>query len=472
MSFVSIKFITFFVILIILLKLIRGNKQHQIILLVASYIFYISWSWEFLVLLILMSIIMWKLALIIQKKKDSNKNSKLVLFTGIGVALITLGFFKYYNFFIDTFTSVFNLNINTLKIIMPLGISFYTFQAISYIADVYLGKMKASKSILKVLLYISFFPQIISGPIVKAHDFFPQLEEEKIITTDRLSYGLQRFVVGAFKKVVIADRLAVCVNCIYSAPNAYSGLSLMFGAISYALQIYYDFSGYSDMAIGIGHILGYDLGENFNLPYLSKNPSEFWRRWHISLSSWFRDYVYIPLGGSRKGKFKTYVNIFITMILSGLWHGANWSFVLWGAIHGFGQIIHKFFKEIGEKLHIQMTNKFIRKIIIILSILLNNVFVTLLWIPFKLENFELSVSVVKRILFMSDGINYAYTYTIIFLVMLVIIQIIAALKNNRNNLWKPLDLRKFKSKIILCTFILFIIAFAHIGDSAFIYANF
>lgn len=340
MSFLSLKFFVFFMVLLVVLYFVEARKHQHIVLLLGSYVFYALGDIRFLGLLFFVSVLMWFLGRRIEQTK---KKKYLVL--GVAADLAILGVFKYFNFFAGSFAQILGMQYNSLKIILPIGISVYIFQSISYIADIYTKKIKA-QGLLETLLYLGFFPQIVSGPIVKAHDFFPQLEIAHYITSDRISRGIQRFALGMLKKIVIADRLGVCVDSVYSAPSAYSGLSLLIAVLSYALQIYYDFSGYSDMAIGVAYILGFDLGENFNLPYLAKNPSDFWRRWHISLSSWFRDYVYIPLGGNRNGKLRTHLNLFITMLLSGLWHGASWAFLLWGVLHAVASTVHKWFCDI------------------------------------------------------------------------------------------------------------------------------
>lgn len=334
-------------------------------------------------------------------------------------------------------------------------------------ADVYYGKVQARKSVVDILLYIGFFPQIVSGPIVKAHDFFPQLEERHVITKEKLSYGLQLILIGLFKKVVIADRLGVCVNSVYSAPSAYSGPSLLCAVIAYAIQIYCDFSGYSDMAIGVAHILGFDLGKNFNLPYIASNPSEFWKRWHISLSSWFRDYVYIPLGGNRRGEFRTYFNLFITMLLSGLWHGASWMFILWGALYGVTSVIHKFYCKLKkDKTEVRRPlNKG-------LAVIFNTAIVWLFWIPFRAGNLETTWLITSRIFTMASGISYIYVFTIIYTLIIMGYQVFCLVTNKGDNLWRPLNLNKFSSQVIICVFVLLTIVFAYVGDTAFIYAQF
>mgnify|MGYP003288607524 CR=1 FL=1 len=468
MNYLSLGFFAFFAVLLIGLRFTRNVRQQNVLLLLASYVFYALGDVRFLGLLIGVSVLMWVLGKGIGRELQSGK-AKRYLVSGVIADVLVLGLFKYYNFFAESFGSLLGMEYTVLHMILPIGISFYIFQSISYLADVYTGKIEAEVSVLPVMLYIGFFPQIVSGPIVKAHDFLPQVKVHHKITWERLSSGAQRFLMGAFKKTVIADRLGVAVNAVYAAPDAYSGLSLLLTVLAYSLQIYYDFSGYSDMAIGVAYILGFDLGANFNLPYLAKNPSDFWRRWHISLSSWFRDYVYIPLGGSRKGRVRTYLNLFITMLLSGLWHGASWAFVVWGAMHAVASVLHKGFADLKKKFGWDKKgSKFLGGI----SVLAMFVSVSVLWIPFRLNDFGQSLRVLKRIVTWSDGVDYVYVFTVIFAVLLLAVELIALLKNRGNHIWKPLDLSHFGNKVIVCLFLLLVVCFAYIGNSAFIYAQF
>lgn len=465
MNICSFEFLIFFLILVGILIRVKDIKLQNNVLLFASYIFYMLNDARFFVILLLVSIASWYLG-----KKISNAYSRLnarrYLFIALIIDLLVLGMFKYYNFFIESFSNALGIKVHIAEILIPFGISFYIFQAISYIADVYNGKIKAD-GVFEVLLYVGFFPQIMSGPIVKAYEFMPQLRSKRCITKERFSCGVQRIAVGTFKKAVIANRLGVCVDSVYAAPLAYSGLSLLIAAISYSLQIYYDFSGYSDMAIGIAHILGFDYKENFELPYLAENPSGFWQRWHISLSSWFKEYVYIPLGGNRKGTVNTYKNLFVTMILSGLWHGASVAFLLWGILHAIGSIIHKAYFEYRIR-HCNISNS-VKKMFSILGMF---AITTFLWIPFRTNSITNFVLIVKRIFLWSEGINYVYAYTIVFLIFLSVIQCVSSIKNNGKNIWRPLDLSLFRNKVIFMCFIIFIASFAYVGNGAFIYAQF
>lgn len=466
MNFISLKFVVFFIALILAMIVCKEVKKQKCVLLIFSYIFYALGDWKFLFLLIFVSASMWFIGL---KISEARWNPKACLVTGVILDVGVLGVFKYFNFFAESFATVIGTTYTEVNIVLPLGISFYIFQSISYIADVYNKKIKAEESLLDVLLYIGFFPQIVSGPIVKAHYFLPQLKKPHNITWSCLNEGLQLFLLGLFKKVVIADRVAVCVDAVYAAPNAYSSLSVFFAVLAYALQIYCDFSGYSDMAIGVATVLGFDLGKNFNMPYLAKNPSDFWRRWHISLSSWFRDYVYFPLGGSRKGKVHTYLNLFITMLLSGLWHGASWGFIIWGCAHALLSVIHKMFCDIKKKIGVSGDDSTIANVV---AMLLNYICVTTLWIIFRTNSVPQTLAIIKRIFSFDKGISYINIYVIIYLILLIIVEIIAMVKNDWDNPFVPLDLSKFWNKVVIICFVIIIIVFSYVGDTAFIYAKF
>lgn len=314
-------------------------------LLIASCYFYMSWN-PWLILLILFSAsVDYAVALFLQRITAPWKRRTLLILS-ISTNLALLAFFKYTNFLVGTAVGSLNLfgfanDPVVLNIILPLGISFYTFETISYIVDVYQGRLKPVRNLLDYALYIMFFPHLVAGPIVRPRDFLPQLRQAKRWNWDRLQLGAQFFVIGLFKKAVIADQLATLADPVFASPDKYASSSIWLGVMCYAVQIYCDFSGYSDMAVGIAHTFGFKLPRNFNLPYFAVNITDFWRRWHISLSNWLRDYLYIPLGGNRGGTFATYRNLMLTMLLGGLWHGASWTFVAWGLYHGLLLSLHR-----------------------------------------------------------------------------------------------------------------------------------
>ncbi len=336
MLFNSIEFIVFLPIVFAIYWILRKNvKWQNVALLLASYVFYAWWNWRFLGLLFGMSLIAYLCGYAIGKSDEVRGKSKIWLVANIVLDLGVLAVFKYYNFFVGSFAELFGLqnSIHSLKIVLPFGISFFTFQAIAYVVDVYKRKIEPT-NLVDCLLYIGFFPKLLAGPIERPTNLIPQIQKPRVFEYDLAVDGCRQMLWGLFKKVVIADNAALYVNQVYGDYANQSGSTLLLAAILYTIQIYGDFSGYSDMAIGTAKLFGFRFRDNFLFPYFSRNMNEFWRRWHISLNTWFVDYVYIPLGGSRNGKWHTIRNIMIVFLLSGLWHGADWSFVAWGAYHG------------------------------------------------------------------------------------------------------------------------------------------
>ena len=307
------------------------------LLIIASYFFYGWWDWRFLSLIFISTVVDYFVGINIYKYKN-NKIRKLLLWLSIGVNLGFLALFKYYNFFIENFLSAFSffgseIQLNTLNIILPVGISFYTFQTLSYTIDIYNGKLHPTKDFFGFAAFVAFFPQLVAGPIERAANLLPQFFERRVFDYNKSVDGLRQILWGFFKKIVIADNCAIYANIIFNNSSDYSGSTLLLGALFFTFQIYCDFSGYSDIAIGTSRLFGFDLMKNFSFPYFSRDIAEFWRRWHISLSTWFRDYLYIPLGGSQGGSWMKIRNIFIIFIVSGFWHGANWTFIVWGALN-------------------------------------------------------------------------------------------------------------------------------------------
>ncbi len=340
MLFNSIEFIIFLPIVFFIYWFVLNKKScyQNIFLLIASYIFYGWWDWRFLSLIIISSFVDFFVAQKIQKAHKS-RNKKILLTISILINIGFLGFFKYFNFFVDSFVESFaqigiHLNPRTLNIILPVGISFYTFQTLSYTIDVYRGKLKPTKDIVSFFTFVAFFPQLVAGPIERAVNLLPQFYHKRAFNVNRAKDGMKQILWGLFKKIIIADNCAVYVEDIFSNYEIYPGSTLLLGSFFFAFQIYCDFSGYSDIAIGTARLFGFNLMRNFAYPYFSRDIAEFWRRWHISLSTWFRDYVYIPLGGSRGGNFNKIRNVLIIFVVSGFWHGANWTFIIWGLLNG------------------------------------------------------------------------------------------------------------------------------------------
>lgn len=473
MSFSSVSYLVFLTLVILIVlavdKFIDLPKRRivkHLILFIASYIFYGWWNWRFCFLMLLLTIISYFCS---KEKSLLSKYSKLYYAIGVIAPLLVLGIFKYYNFFVSSFCDSFGMiNNSIIAIILPVGISFYTFQSLSYTIDVHRGNVKPT-SFLKLGLFIAFFPQLVAGPIVKANEFLPQLEEDRSVTIDRFKIGIQIFVFGLFKKVVLADQLSVFVDNVYGTPLVFNSFTVILAVISYSLQIYFDFSGYSDMAIGSAKMLGYDLPENFNLPYISKNISEFWKRWHISLSSWLFQYLYIPLGGNRKGEFRTKLNLMMTMILGGLWHGAAWTFVAWGTLHGVALVIQKGFSEKYKFKENYLTT--------VISIIVTYIFTSLCWVFFRAPSFSVAIDVFKKVFFYSDGVVQLYSWSFIGIILVLMASVIACLKANKNKTeiegyYPIMDISEFKMLVMFFVFIGITLGLAYTGNKPFVYFQF
>ena len=338
MLFNSIEFAIFLPVVFLLYWFVfnRNLKLQNLFIVVASYVFYGWWDWRFLLLIAFTSLCSYGSGLLIERSRYSPRKAKAVNVLNIVVNLLILGVFKYYDFFVASFADIF-LGGRTdgllLKVILPVGISFYTFQALSYSIDVHRGKIEPTRDVIQFFAYVSFFPQLVAGPIERATNLLPQFAKPRTFDYETGFDGMRQILWGLFKKMVVADNCAVYVDQVFSSYQTQTGSTLMLAAIFFAFQIYGDFSGYSDIAIGTAKLFGIKLMRNFNVPYFSRDIAEFWRRWHISLTTWFRDYVYIPMGGSRCSKAKIVRNTFVIFLLSGFWHGANWTFIAWGAYH-------------------------------------------------------------------------------------------------------------------------------------------
>jgi D-alanyl-lipoteichoic acid acyltransferase DltB (MBOAT superfamily) len=396
----------------------RRKVQMMLFTALFSLYFYYKSSGLFVLLLLGTSVIDWSLARWIAQSK-SRPMRRWLLALSIGVSVSILGYFKYANFVLWNWSLIVSNNFHPLDVVLPVGISFYTFQSISYVVDVYNGKIQPRRVWLEYLFYLSFFPALVAGPIVRADRFFPQLDENRRATYSQVFSGLWLVILGVIKKAVVADYIAQYNDLIFNNPGGYSGIESLMAVLGYTMQIYCDFSGYSDMAIGIALTLGFDLGENFRLPYQSRNVTEFWHRWHISLSSWLRDYIYIPLGGSRRGKFRTYCNLMATMLVGGLWHGASWQFVCWGGMHGVGLVVHKMCKpwldKVGDHL---LTNG--------LSRLLTLGFVSLLWVFFRADSLDDAITILRSICCNFQGAQFeAFVRTRLTWCVLMAIMIVA-----------------------------------------------
>jgi alginate O-acetyltransferase complex protein AlgI len=354
MLFPTLTFGLFFLVTFVVVWSAPSNEWRKILLLVASWVFYGAWDWRFVPLLIFSALGNWAIARGLEHPRFAGRRKALLL-TGVALTLLVLGFFKYFDFFTEQLAGTltvmgFERDIPMLQVILPIGISFFTFQGISYVIDVYRARVPAAR-LIDILLLMSFFPHLVAGPIVRAADLVPQFQEKPKLDRSMVSMAVLLIVWGLFKKAVIASELAVnFVDPVFADPTAHSAFDLIIAAYGYAVQIYCDFSAYSDMAIGIAALLGYRFPRNFNQPYRALSLQDFWRRWHMSLSQWLRDYLYIEgLGGSRGGEAKTYRNLMLTMLLGGLWHGANWTFVIWGGIHGGVLAIERYWNTHAPK---------------------------------------------------------------------------------------------------------------------------
>jgi len=489
MLFTTIDFLIFFTLILALVFVIRYRKFQHIFLLIASYFFFYYTS-NYLVILLIYSTLMdffigkqiWKT----QKIRDKKILLALSLVGNLGL----LGFFKYADFAILQFNYLgeqFNLanDIPFLNLALPIGISFYTFQTISYTVDVYRGKLKPSESLKEFALFVAFFPQLVAGPIVRASEFLPQLREKLenfqtnqkikqiIFQNSNLKFGITLMVIGFFKKMFFADNIAPVANEIFSNPYGLESFTIILGAIAFGLQIYGDFSGYTDIAIGAALILGFKLPINFNKPYFATSPADFWRRWHISLSSWLRDYLYIPLGGNKKGAKFTYANLMIVMFLGGLWHGASWNFIIWGVLHGSYLAVHKilvnkfpslannlFFKTRGGK---------------ILSIFITQYFIFLAWIAFRVKDTDAMIySFTKYIILdfeISNTIEFILVHKLaIGIMVLFIIFNFISYKKDMKKMIVNLKLRYWI--LVLVIPILLILLFFDATPNDFIYFQF
>ncbi|MGQ1785729.1 MBOAT family O-acyltransferase [Saccharicrinis sp. GN24d3] len=372
------------------------------LIVVASYLFYGWWDWRFLSLIFFSTMVDYWVGRRLTNEEKPVKR-KLLLWSSIVVNLGFLGFFKYYNFFLDNFVDAFSLfgselKATSLNIILPVGISFYTFQTLSYTIDVYKRKLTPTKDFIAFSAFVSFFPQLVAGPIERATHLLPQFYRSRSFVYSKAVDGLRQILWGLFKKIVVADNCAELANLIFNNSADYAGSTLVLGALFFTFQIYGDFSGYSDIAIGTARLFGFDLMQNFNFPYFSRDIAEFWRRWHISLSTWFRDYLYIPLGGSRGGIWMKIRNTFVIFVVSGFWHGANWTFIIWGALNALYFLPLLLAKKNRSNLEIVAKGEYFPSFRDLSSMLLTFLLTVFAWIFFRAENVGHAISYISEIL--------------------------------------------------------------------------
>ncbi len=463
MLFSSMTFVFMFLPIVCALYLLSSKRFHNPILLAASILFYAWGEPKYLAIMLLTIVINYFGAIVIEKVHLK----KLALLSTVVLDLGFLIYFKYFNFIIDNINNLLHANINAIDVIMPIGISFYTFQAISYVIDVYRGDCKAQKDIYKLALFICLFPQLIAGPIVKYHDVADQIEDREV-NFDKVTVGVKRFIIGLSKKMLIANTLGAIADKIFTQPaDTFSPLVAWLGSISYTLQLYYDFSGYSDMAIGLGLIFGFQFMENFNYPYISKSITEFWRRWHISLSTWFKQYVYIPLGGNRISKNRTYINLGIVFLLTGIWHGASWNFVFWGIWNGFFIILEKMtgWHNDTDKLPVKILKHIYTIFVFVIG-----------WVMFRADDMAYAWTYLKNMFGMVKV--HDITYTMMYYVdnveiVTLIIAILCAMPIFRNMI--HIEKKPVKLLVNIWLLVLFILSSASIAASTynpFIYFRF
>ena len=454
MLFNSIDFAIFLPIVFLLYWFVTNkNLTAQNLLIVgSSYLFYGWWDWRFLALIFISTLVDYFIGKGLGKE-EKKLNRNILLWSSISVNIGFLGFFKYYNFFVDNFITAFSflgaeIQPNTLEIILPVGISFYTFQTLSYTIDVYRRNLEPTNDFVSFIAFVSFFPQLVAGPIERATHFLPQFYSPRKFDYPRAIDGLRQILWGLFKKVVIADNCATLANEIFTNSGELSGATLALGALFFTFQIYGDFSGYSDIAIGTSRLFGFDLMQNFRFPYFSRDIAEFWRRWHISLSTWFRDYLYIPLGGSRGGTGKKIRNTFVIFIVSGFWHGANWTFIVWGALNALYFLPLLLANKNRNHLDIIAKGRYLPSSKEFLLMISTFVLTMVAWIFFRAENLEHAISYVSKLLlaphtYFSLGTYSPYSTTLILVCFFLLIEWLGregnfALSNFGKNWNRPL----------------------------------
>lgn len=490
MLFNTPDFIIFFVFVLAIVSVIKYKRFQYLFLLFGSYFFFYFSSNYLITLLIFSTILDFQVGKAIYETKNVSRKKILLILSLVG-NLGLLGFFKYVDFTIDqinTFVNVlgFNGDISFLNLVLPIGISFYTFQTISYTVDIYRGELKPCKSFTEFALFVSFFPQLVAGPIVRAKEFLPQLREKiqdfgagnKLrlikIQHSNLKLGISIMTFGFLKKMFFADNIAPLVNDLFANPMGAESFTIIIGAIAFGMQIYGDFSGYSDIAIGAALILGFKLPINFNKPYFANSPSDFWRRWHISLSRWLRDYFYIPLGGNKKSRERTYLNLMTVMFFGGLWHGASVNFIIWGTLHGIYITTHKIFQNKFPQLK---NNVFFQsKIGKILSVFVTQYFVFLAWIPFRVRDMDsMFYSMSKYILLdfqIAGTLEFILSHKVPFLIMILFI-VVNYISFKKPNLQQNIANLNIKYWFIFILASILVILFFYDGDpDLFIYFQF
>jgi D-alanyl-lipoteichoic acid acyltransferase DltB (MBOAT superfamily) len=472
MNFNSLEFLVFLPVVFVLYWFVFQKREWQNLLIVtASYVFYGWWDWRFLFLIVFTSICSFYSGVLIERFEGSRRCQRLVCAANLIVNFLILGVFKYYNFFADSLTQLiwglfhYQLDWVTLNVILPVGISFYTFQALSYTIDVYRKDVPITKNIVEFCAFISFFPQLVAGPIERAKNLLPQFQCDRHFDYEQAVDGCRQMLWGFFKKVVIADRCAANLNPLWDSYTDYSGISLWGLALLFTFQIYCDFSGYSDIAIGCARLFGIRLLSNFNYPYLSRSIPEFWRRWHISLMTWFRDYVYIPFGGSRCAQWKVVRNTFVVFGISGLWHGANWTFVCWGLYHGCLIVLYKLLHINTKDKEILAAGRWLPTIKDMCRVVVTFLLVVVGWVIFRAETIAQAWDFVSRMFLTAfDDFHFRLGSINTFFAVLLLI-IVEYLQRNRVHVLQFPDNRVFR-----CSPVRYVL-YACIGLLLFFYAG-
>ena len=479
MSFVSYQFVVFFAAVLVGLAVLPTQPARLALLLVANVVFYGAGTPRFLLVLAIPSLVDYACAVRMEDAAEPEARRQWLVLSLV-VNLGVLVYFKYANFFIDTVASVLHVRTAPLDIVLPVGISFFTFKTMSYTVDVYRGRLRACRSWWRYAMFVSFFPELVAGPIVRASIFLPQMERPIRLDWHRTMSGMRIVLMGVTKKMLVADRLSTYVDLVFAKPALYSPSAVFAAVLGYTIQIYCDFSGYSDMAVGIARIVGFDLPTNFAMPYLSRSITEFWRRWHITLSEWLRDYLYIPLGGNRHGRARTYVNLMLTMLLGGLWHGASWTFVVWGLLHGVALAAHKFWLEVGPKTSRQERDGPIARLV---GWTTTMAFVMVCWVFFRSPNFETAWTILRKLSgFAPGGIEWAYLPVYMFVPLLAAAHLAGVFHGERKKdagdghivvpSYATVRLPLFASAFLTTAWLLVLYLFIPLHRSPFIYFKF
>lgn len=471
MRFTQIEFILFFIFLLGCLFIVRESRARKFILLVASYYFYACWDWRFLSLLMFVTFSDFQIGKLLSKSVLPQWRRLLVM-VSVLINLGMLAVFKYCNFFVSSLQQILTMTgmeIGTLSIILPLGISFYTFRTLSYTIDVYRHRLEPCTGLLDYAVFISFFPTMVAGPIVRASELLPQLQQPVTMSFQGVLFGFRSFVIGLFLKVFVADGIATFTNYVFGNVAVFNSLTVWLAAVGYSIQLYCDFAGYSMMAIGLAKAIGYEVPENFNFPYLSKNIADFWKRWHITLSNWIRDYVYISLGGNRKGKSRTYLNLIFAMTLCGLWHGAAWTFVFWGFFHGLVLVIYHFGLNVRSRKIISIEDgvsnpfsEFLGRIATLLTVVVG-------WVFFRSDGFSSALVVLDKMFYPSAGVGWYHPFVLFIFVSFVLIQLAELLRMGE---YHRLPLSAWYTPTAMITMIWLCVVFGPKEFAPFIYSQF